>query len=47
MKKIIKSIFEKIGYEINEKTAIRGVRKYEIKPIDDIARYASNRKGCS
>jgi len=38
---------EKIGYEINEKTAIRGVRKYEIKPIDDIASYAANRKGCS
>lgn len=35
---------KKIGYEICEKTAIRGVRKYEIKPNDDIARYTANRK---
>lgn len=40
------NLVAKIGYEINEKTAIRGVRKYEIKPNDDIARYAANRKGC-
>ena len=38
---------EKIGYEMPIKTVIRGVKKYEVKPNDDILRYALNRKGCS
>ncbi len=38
---------EKIGYEIPIKTVIRGVKKYEVIPNDDILRYALNRKGCS
>ena len=38
---------KKIGYEIPIKTVIRGVKKYEIKPNDDILRYSLNRKGCS
>jgi hypothetical protein len=36
---------EKIGYEIAEKTVKDGASIYEIFVNDDIARYATNRKG--
>ena len=41
---------EKIGFEMKEIRQNGGGKRekiYAIKPRDDIARYASNRKGCS
>ena len=44
---VIGNLLKKIGYEMNEKKVIRGVSFYEIKPNDEISRYAIQRKGCS
>ncbi len=38
---------EKIGYELNEIERNESAKTFEITVNDDIARYATNRKGCS